>query len=47
MIVSAVRAFKWTPDYIDTLFLDKFDYYGLMYWYEDIKEQNEQLAKKK
>ena len=44
MVVSIVRAFKWTPHYvIQNLFVDKRDYLGIEFWYEDIKRQNAEL----
>lgn len=42
-IVSVIRTFLWTPDYIETMYIDKFDYKGIQFWYEDIKLQNEKL----
>lgn len=38
MIVSVVRQNKWEPAIISRLFLDKQDYHGLEYWYEDAKQ---------
>lgn len=38
MIASVVREYKWSPDIIGDLFFDAEDYFGLVYWYNDIEE---------
>jgi len=35
---TVVREFHWSPDYVAGLFLDEADEFGLLFWYEDIKE---------
>jgi len=39
MILTIVRSFNWTPDTIDKLYVDEIDYHGLVYWYNDIKNE--------
>lgn len=38
VIKSIVNEFHWTPNQIDDLYLDDYDYHGLGYWFEVIKE---------
>ena len=38
-----MRTFLWTPAYIETMYIDKLDYKGIQFWYEDIKKQNDGL----
>jgi len=45
VIKTIVRSTRWTPHYIADLYCDDYDEFGLIYWYNDIKEQNEQLKK--
>ncbi|KKN59924.1 hypothetical protein LCGC14_0536740 [marine sediment metagenome] len=46
MIKSVVREHHWPPNIIKNLYLDKEDYQGLEYWYDDVKEVNDNLKKK-
>lgn len=44
MVVSVARCFNWTPTYIhENLYCDKLDYFGLEFWYNDVKEQNKKI----
>ena len=44
MISSVVRNYNWTPHYIlEKLYVDDYDVYGLVFWYNDAKEQNESI----
>lgn len=43
MIKSVVRAYNWTPDKIENLHLDDADFFGLEYWYNDVKEVDNSL----
>jgi len=45
MIVSVVRYTQWPPSVIDELYLDDLDHHGLVYWYNDAKEQDEKVKK--
>ena len=36
MIKTVVRDFKWTPQVIESLYLDGTDFRGLEYWYNDV-----------
>ena len=45
MIKTVARFFKWTPEQIGELYLDDFDYLGLVFWYQDCREQDEQAKK--
>lgn len=47
MIKSVVRQYHWTPDYVDTLYVDAIDYHGLVYWYNDCKEIEKEIEKSK
>ncbi len=38
ILKSIVREYKWTPDVIGSLFFDRQDYTGLLYWYDDVIE---------
>jgi len=46
-IISVVNSYHWTPDYCETLFVDKSDFKGLEFWYDKIKEQHDALNVKK
>ncbi len=37
---------KWLPKDVGSLFFDEMDFYGLLYWYNDIKETNDELESK-
>lgn len=39
-IRTVIREFHWSPDYVAGLFLDEADEFGLLFWYEDIREMN-------
>lgn len=43
MIASVAREFKWPPEVLGGLFFDAEDYEGLMFWYNDIKDQHKEL----
>lgn len=48
MILTVVRSKKWTPETIGRLNIDDIDYNGLIFWYNDIlKEIEEMKAPKK
>jgi len=46
MILTVVRECHWTPDYIESLYLDDTDFFGLAHWYQDIKDRNDKLKEK-
>lgn len=37
-MVSVIRHYKWTPEYVEGLYLDDADLHSLEFWYNDIKE---------
>jgi hypothetical protein len=43
MILTVVRSTKWTPETIGKLNLDDIDYTGLIYWYDDICKEIEDM----
>jgi len=45
IIVSVARTFKWSPKALMEMYVDDFDYQGLIFWYNDVKEQNDKLKK--
>lgn len=47
MIVSVVREHHWTPQKIESLYLDDADFFGLKFWYNDVREVNRELKVKK
>ncbi len=47
MIISVVREYKWPPRLVGGLFIDREDYLGLMFWYDDIVDVTKQLKTKK
>jgi len=46
MIKTVVREHHWTPAIIESLYLDDTDFLGLEYWYNDVRETNENLKSK-
>jgi len=46
MIKTIVREHHWKPSYLSKLYLDDADYLGLEYWYNDVVEVGEEIAKK-
>jgi hypothetical protein len=46
MIKSIVREHHWSPEMISSLFHDGIDYFGLEYWYNDVKEVVQEMKKK-
>lgn len=47
MIKSVVRAHHWTPDVINSLYHDSIDYFGLQFWYDDVRQVEKELKAKK
>lgn len=45
-IKSIVNEYHWPPKIIDTLFCDDLDYYGITYWYNNLKELHDSIPKK-
>lgn len=41
-----VREHHWPPDIIGGFFIDAIDFYGIEYWYNDIKEVVANMKKK-
>lgn len=46
MVKSVVREHKWTPQVINSLYLDDTDYFGLEWWYNDVCKVNEEMKSK-
>jgi len=46
MIKTVVREHHWTPNYVDDLYIDEVDYFGLGFWYNDVKECHDEIKKK-
>ncbi|HXP52168.1 MAG TPA: hypothetical protein VN922_19585 [Bacteroidia bacterium] len=42
-----VREYKWPPENIGGFFIDDLDEFGIVFWYEDVKEIIEDLKPKK
>jgi hypothetical protein len=47
VIKSVINHYKWPPLEIEKMYCDDFDYYGLMYWYYEVKEIVEKSKLKK
>jgi hypothetical protein len=47
MIISVVREFHWTPEYIDGLHHGDEDRFCLGYWYNDIVKAHKELSTNK
>ena len=45
VIRSVVREHHWEPEVVGSLFIDRQDYEGLYYWYDDVVASNEELKK--
>jgi len=45
-IKTVIRKFRWTPEYVNSLYLDGADYLSLWFWYDDIVEESNELKKK-
>jgi hypothetical protein len=43
MVKTVMRAYPWTPDVIDKLYLDDKDHHGIGYLYEDILKSLKEL----
>ena len=43
IVKTLARLYKWTPDYINSLYVDEIDEFGLMYWFEDAKDYIKQI----
>ncbi len=46
MMKSVVREHKWLPEIIDGLYLDDADHFGLEFWYNDVKQMNDELKER-
>ena len=45
IIKSVVNEYHWTPHYIDDLYCDDIDHYGIIYWYNNILEMHKKIPK--
>jgi hypothetical protein len=39
MVKSIARTFHWPPNVLGGLFIDDWDMHGLVFWYNDTKDQ--------
>jgi len=46
VIKSVVREFHWTPKKIESLYCDDADFFGLMFWYNDVLEMHKEIKPK-
>jgi hypothetical protein len=47
MFVSLTREHHWPPSVLEGLFFDAEDYLGLYFWFNDLKEVEEEMKKRK
>lgn len=47
MVKSVVREHHFSAEKIDAFFLDDTDWHGLIFWYNDVLEVNNELKSKK
>jgi hypothetical protein len=45
MVKTVVRYHHWTPETVLNLYLDDTDFFGLIYWYNDVVQVLEELEK--
>lgn len=46
MIKSVARVYGWgSPEVIENFYFDETDMHGLIFWYNDAREQDEELKK--
>lgn len=43
MITAVVMRLRWTPEYINTLYVDALDHNGLEYWYNVILKESKDI----
>lgn len=43
MIKSIVNEYHWPPNIINEMYCDDFDYKGIKYWYDNLKEMHKKL----
>jgi hypothetical protein len=46
MVKTVARGRGWTPDVIGELYLDNVGFQGLVFWYDDVIQENEDLKNK-
>lgn len=46
MVATVVGKYRWSPEIIGDLFFDAEDYFGLEFWYNQVKEESEEFDKK-
>jgi hypothetical protein len=47
MIKSIVYEYHWTPKVISNMFVDDYDFKGLIYWYDELIRIDKQMKKNK
>lgn len=47
MILSIIRYYHWTPEYVEGLYLDGADLHSLEYWYNDLIRMKKENTKEK
>lgn len=46
MIKTICRSFDWaSPMIVNDMYCDEEDYFGIGFWYNDVKEQHEEIEK--
>jgi len=45
MVKTIIREYNWTPEIIDKMYLDDWDYHGIIWHYNDIVEVNKEIQK--
>lgn len=46
IIKTVVRYHHWSPEVINNMYTDDYDHQGLLYWYNDCREQDENFKSK-
>ena len=39
IIATVANTYHWTPHYLESLYVDGYNHFGLEFWYDQIKEQ--------
>lgn len=46
IVVSVVMHLYWKPDYLQSLYMDDEDEFGLIFWYKEIQEIEKEEEKR-
>ncbi len=47
VVFTIINEFHWTPHYIDTLYCDDIDHFGIKYLYDNILEMHKKIPQPK